>query len=370
VAEFAHFRAKNRRMLLTQPSPERPHQRVVIEAAGEELARGQGSAAGRELSEVRHNARITIREGAAFDGPFVLSNLAATVIASAGLLGDSTATVIGAMLVATLMGPILGVGLALVDFDSRLLLRALLTLIAGTLLVLAVSVLCGLLAPPMAPSSEMLSRTSPRLLDLIVALASGAICAYAVTTSRLNAAIFGVSIAVALVPPLSTAGLFIARTEWELASGAFLLAFVNMVAIQVGASVTLWLRGFHGRDGLESAPVHGVLRRQAVSLVLFTALAVTLGTHGLKLIRQRNFETQVKEIIQSELLSRPDARLVEVIFSRQGGETIATAVVRSAARFTSADVAAMEKGLPRSPQGSPVRLTLRHVEIDIVGDGS
>jgi uncharacterized membrane protein len=95
----------------------------------------------------------------------------------------------------------------------------LLALAAGAAMVLGVSVLFGLLAPPGPPSSEMMSRTSPHLLDLITALASGAVCAYAVTTPRLSAAIFGVSIAVALVPPLATAGLFIARDDWELAGG-------------------------------------------------------------------------------------------------------------------------------------------------------
>jgi len=211
-------------MLPTEPSPERPpaipavihenQQASRIEAPREELTRDR-FAADPQLSEVRRATRITIGEGASFDRPFVLSNLAATVIASAGLLGDSTATIIGAMLIATLMGPIMGIGLALVDFDSRLLWRALLTLTAGTAMVLGVSVLCGLIAPPMSPSPEMLSRTSPRLPDLIVALASGAICAYAVTTPRLNAALIGVSIAVALVPPLATAGLFIVRAEWQ-----------------------------------------------------------------------------------------------------------------------------------------------------------
>ena len=327
------------------------------------------SAAEGQLSDLRRTARIAIGEGASFDRPFVLSNLAATVIASGGLLGDSAATIIGAMLVATLMGPIMGIGLALVDFDSRLLWSSLLTLTAGTLMVVAVGVLCGLLALHLSPSSEMLSRTSPHLLDLIVALASGAICAYAVTTPRLNAAIFGVSIAVALVPPLATAGLFIARAEWELASGAFLLAFVNMVAIQVGTSITLWLRGFRGSEGLELLPVQVVLRRQAVSLVLMAALAITLGIHGLRLTRQRYFETEVKGVIQSALVSRPEARLVEMIFTTHSGQSIATAVVRSSVRFSKTEVAAIEKRLPRSPDGSPVRLTLRHVEVDIVGDG-
>jgi uncharacterized membrane protein len=201
-----------------------------------------------------------------------------------------------------------------------------------------------------------------------VALASGAICAYALTTPRLNAAVFGVAIAVALVPPLATTGLFIARREWDLAGEAFLLAFVNMVAIQVGTSATLWLRGFRGRRSGESPRVDGDLRRQAVSLVLMLALAIALGAHGLKLIRKRTFEDEVRANLQSALAVRPEARLIDTTFTARGGRVLATAVVRSPVRFTSADVAGIEKRLPPSPDGSPVRLTVRHVALDVVGD--
>jgi uncharacterized hydrophobic protein (TIGR00271 family) len=339
----------------------------TIAARSEPLDLRPGVAA--EASDRRRAIREAIRDGTSFDGPFVLSNLAATVIATAGLLGDSAATVIGAMLIATLTGPIMGVGLALVDFDNPLLWRALRTLAAGTLMVVAVAFVGGLVAPAISPTSEMFSRTSPRLVDLIVALASGAICAYALTTRRLNAAVFGVAIAVALVPPLATTGLFIARAEWELAGGAFLLAFVNMVAIQVGTSLALWLSGFHGRAVWEPRHVDVNLRRQAVSLVLMVALTLTLGNHGLKLIRQRLFQTEVRASLQSTLAFRPEARLIDLTFAARGGHTIATAVVRSPAGFTRADVAEMEKPLPRSPDGSPVRLIVRHVALDVVGDG-
>jgi uncharacterized hydrophobic protein (TIGR00271 family) len=319
------------------------------------------------MEDPRRATRTAISENAGLDGPFLLSNLAATVIAAAGLLGNSAATIIGAMLVATLMGPIMGVGLALVDFDNHLLRRALLALGAGSAMVLGVSTLLGLLAVLLPASSEMLTRTSPHLFDLITALASGAICAYAVTTPRLSAAIFGVSIAVALVPPLATAGLFLARADWELARGALLLAFVNIVAIQVGASITLWLREFPGRPRPAVRSIGPLLRRNAISLVLMAGLAITLGVHALKLIRQHNFEASVHEVVKAALVSLPGARLNEMTFTTRGDQTLAT--VRSPARFTQADVAAIALRLPRSPDGTAVRLRIRHVELDVVDEG-
>ena len=95
--------------------------------------------------------RDTIRQGAAFDRPFILRNLAATVLACAGLVGNSSTTVIGAMLVASLTGPVMGIGLALVDADQRLLRRAAATLLGGVLLVLATSALIGRSCPTSRP---------------------------------------------------------------------------------------------------------------------------------------------------------------------------------------------------------------------------
>jgi uncharacterized hydrophobic protein (TIGR00271 family) len=312
--------------------------------------------------------RASIRESAGFDRAFVLSNLAATVIACAGLLGDSSATVIGAMLVATLMGPIMGIGLALVDFDNGLLRRSLGALVGGALMVLATGILFGSLAPDAPPTHEMLARTSPRVLDLIVALASGAICAYAVASPRLSAAIVGVSIAVALVPPLATAGLFAAHAQWELAQGAFRLAFVNMVAIQVGASVALWLYGYRGMTR-GPAKLTSILRRGAVSIALMLGLVAILARHEVGLLAQQRYEAAVRETLATALAPRPEARLADLLFTQQDGRPVVVAVVRSPARFTNAEVRAIGEKLPHAPDGMTPRLRVRHVEVDIETEG-
>lgn len=313
--------------------------------------------------------RDSIRQGACFDRAFILSNLAATVIACAGLLGDSAPTIIGAMLIATLMGPIMAIGLALVDFDNRLLRQSLATLAAGALLVLTAATVLGSIAPNAAPTQEMMSRTAPRLLDLIVALVSGAICAYAVASPRLSAAIVGVSIAVALVPPLTTAGIFVARAQWALAQGAFLLTFVNIVAIQVGASIVLWLCGYRGDGRRGSASAASMLRSEAVSLLLMFGLVATLTVHGLRLIAQNNYEAGVHQTLQQALAQRPEARLNDVSFGVQRGVALVTAVIRSPVRFTSAEVAAIGARLPHAPDGSAPQLQVRHVEVDITTEG-
>jgi hypothetical protein len=98
------------------------------------------------------------------------------------------------------------------------------------------------------------------------------------------------------------------------------------------------------------------------------ALAFALGRHGLKLIRERAFEVEVRARIESALAARSEARLVDVTFAGRRGQPVATAVVRSPARFTSAEVGEIEKRLPRSPDGSRVRLTIRDVPLNVVSD--
>jgi uncharacterized hydrophobic protein (TIGR00271 family) len=134
----------------------------------------------------------------------------ASVIATAGVVADSTATVIGAMIVAPLMTPILGIVLAVALGDRSNLFRSILLVIAGAAAVIAVGWLLGQLSPvdAVAPgNSQVASRVSPRTVDLIAALATGAVGAFALVRSDVSDTLPGVAIAISLVPPLAVVGL-------------------------------------------------------------------------------------------------------------------------------------------------------------------
>ncbi|MGZ8239038.1 MAG: DUF389 domain-containing protein [Methylobacter sp.] len=124
------------------------------------------------------------------------------IIASYSLLADSAAGVIGAMLVAMLLSPIAGVSLSLVDGDNALLRQSLLSLCGGVGIVVVCAWIIGQLHPDIPAGKELLGRTHPNYLDLMIALAGGAVGAYAVITPRIVNAVVGVAIATALVPPL------------------------------------------------------------------------------------------------------------------------------------------------------------------------
>ena len=187
----------------------------------------------------------SIRENAAFTVPYVTMNALATVVACYGLFQNSTAVVIGAMIIAMLLGPISGIALALISGDNALLRKALLAEIGGAFVVLAVAFCIGKIHQHLPLTNEILARTAPNILDLMIALAGGAAGAYATVSPRLSVGLVGVAIATALVPPLATCSICLARGDTRLAFGGFLLFFANLVAIQSASTVVMFLHGYH-----------------------------------------------------------------------------------------------------------------------------
>src|SRR5690349_19204561 len=158
----------------------------------------------------------------------------AAVIATAGITSNSTATVIGAMIVAPLMTPILGTALAIVLADRRNVVRSVLMVLAGALLVVVMGYLLGLLSPVpevAATNEQVAQRVDPHLVDLIAALATGAVGAFALVRADVSDALPGVAIAISLVPPLAVVGLTLESGAPDQALGALLLFATNVAAI-------------------------------------------------------------------------------------------------------------------------------------------
>ena len=198
-----------------------------------------------------------------------------TSIASLGLIQNSIAVVIGAMLVAPLMTPLIGAGWALVQGNVALFrqsLRAMLFGVAGGFLL---GVVLGRLMPRDELTPEILARSTPDLLDLMVALVSGVAAAYAMGRRNVSAALPGVAIAAALVPPLSCVGIAVAFERPTVAMGAGILLLANLAAIILGSALTFRLIGVR-YIRLRSDPA-GWARRSLLSLVLIaTGLALPL----------------------------------------------------------------------------------------------
>ena len=180
----------------------------------------------------------------------------ATMIATLGLLSNSAATIIGAMIVAPLMGPIISAAYGLVSADYRLLERSLLTVITGTLLVIAISSMTAYAIGIRVVGIEILARTNPTLLDLGVAVSAGAAGGFSMTRKSISNAIAGVAIAVALVPPLcvlgiglglgndTAVGLGLSLGDRGIVPGSFLLFITNFVGIVISAGLVFLLQSY------------------------------------------------------------------------------------------------------------------------------
>lgn len=159
--------------------------------------------------------------------------VAAAVIASVGLNTNSPAVVIGAMLVSPLMGPIVGAGYGLAIRDRRLVSRAGRHLLISVVISLSVSTLYFMISPLQELTPELLARTRPTLLDLLVAVAAALAGVIALASVSISATLPGVAIATAIMPPLCTVGYGLATMQWRVAGGAFYLFVVNAVAISM-----------------------------------------------------------------------------------------------------------------------------------------
>lgn len=189
------------------------------------------------------------------DVPFFAVLLLSGAIATLGLVLNSTAVVIGAMLVAPLLGPLLGLSLALAVGDGRLFVQTAASVVLGAAGIVGLAALLTALLPFQTVTDEIASRTRPTTLDLGIAVFSG-LAGAVVTASRearLSASIPGVAVAVALVPPLGVAGFGLAVGQWALTRGALLLFGANLAGIVLSGMGVFFLIGMHRADVVKAA---------------------------------------------------------------------------------------------------------------------
>ncbi|MEN6350689.1 MAG: TIGR00341 family protein [Syntrophomonas sp.] len=268
------------------------------------------------------------------------------VIATFGLLANSTAVVIGAMLVAPLMGPIFGIALSLSTGDRKLLKTAIFAELVGIILAVGLPAVIGLI--PLRPDfgTEIIARTQPTIYDVLIALASGLAGAYALVDEKISPALPGVAIATALVPPLAACGLNIAAGNWILAWGAFLLFLVNFIAIEFAAASIFMLLGLVDYTGLgNGAPVKAAMKRLGVSFLILL-LATTFMTRTLiHIVQDKKLDSNIRSVMAEQLTAYAGARLSDIKFAQTANSLQIIATVITPQEFDPLRVARMEKSL-------------------------
>ena len=231
-----------------------------------------------------------------FKGPNVWILAFAIVLASVGLNVNSTAVIIGAMLVSPLMGPIIGVGLSLGTNDTDLLKSAAKTLLVMVLISLAASTLFFIVSPlDLVNPTELEARTSPTIYDVMIALFGGLAGILENSRKERGTVLSGVAIATALMPPLCTAGYGLAHLNMHFFFGALYLFIINGVFIALATFLMVKYLRFRTVTGIDEALAKK--RRNIIAVVLVVVLVPSLWS-AFNLIRDNNFERSVKAFVQ------------------------------------------------------------------------
>ncbi|MBD2342682.1 DUF389 domain-containing protein [Anabaena subtropica] len=226
------------------------------------------------------------------DISYIALIVSSCAIATFGLLSNSSAVIIGAMIIAPLMLPIRGLAFGALQGDIVLFRQGIISVGVGTLLALAIAFFLGLMVGLPSYGSEVLARSEPTLLDLGIAVAAGGISGYAKVEQKISGSLAGTAIAVALMPPICVIGLGLAKADFPLSFGATLLYLTNLLGISLSCMVTFLVAGY---TSMSQA------RRPLIwTLVMTAILLVPLGISFARLVRQ----TQLEASLRRALLNR------------------------------------------------------------------
>jgi len=276
-----------------------------------------------------------LREESRLSQNFMVLLILATMIATFGLFINSSSVIIGAMLLAPLMQPIVSLSMGVLRQDEALQINGAKTIAIGVFAVLATAGLIALFIPIERLTSEMAGRLSPTILDLFVAIVSGAAAAYAKSNEKILGSLAGVAIAVALVPPIAVAGIGIGWADWSMFSTAFLLFITNLVGIVLAAAFTFAMLGFSplrlAKKGISTwlvivalvaVPLYSSFSKMQEDIIIqktLSNLAFNVGEHDIKLthielVHRAKLDEIRCEVISTGILSKAEkVRLKEAI---------------------------------------------------------
>jgi len=271
-----------------------------------------------DLNRSKEDEQVTvdsIRNGVEFKGTNLWVLIFATFIASLGLNVNSTAVIIGAMLISPLMGPIMGVGLAVGLNDFELMKRSLKSYLVATLFSVTTATIYFSFTPLDEVQSELLARTSPTIYDVFIALVGGLAGIVALATKEKGNVIPGVAIATALMPPLCTAGFGLATGNLLYFLGAFYLYFINSVFISLATYIGVRVMHFQRKQFVDKVR-EKLVRKYIIGIAIATMCPAVYLTYNI--VRETIYHSSANNFITSEL-QFPDSQILnrEISFDKR-----------------------------------------------------
>ena len=240
---------------------------------------------------------------ATFDTPYLVLIVSSCTIATLGLLSNSAAVIIGAMVIAPLMLPIRAISFGALEGDMVLFRTGVMSLSVGTLMAIVLSCTLGWLTRLDSFGSEILARTQPTLLDLGIAVAAGGIGGYGKINPKVSSTLAGTAIAVALMPPICVIGLGLSQGNWALSQGATLLYLTNLLGIALACMVIFVLAGY--------TPLHQARNPLLGTIALTSVLLLPLGLSFTELVGNARLEHSLKKALLNRTVTFQRLELVD-----------------------------------------------------------
>lgn len=313
---------------------------------------------GRRVSpQALNHLRESLLEESSLERDYLLLILGSCAIATFGLLSNSAAVIIGAMLIAPLMLPIRGVAFGILEADKDLIQSGMKALGIGTVVAIVIAALIGGITGLPQYGSEVFSRTKPNLLDLGIAITAGALCGIAKVEPKISHTVAGTAIAVALMPPVCVVGLWLAEFHWQHALGAMLLYMTNLFGITLACMMAFMLAGY--------SPFHRARRPIQLTLVLTSLLLIPLGYSTLELVRQARLEASLRTALLDRTITFQRLALVDMRTDWLSTPPEVSLVVYAQDPVTPKQVGLLEAFVARE-MGRPFRLMFEVSRVEAV----
>jgi uncharacterized hydrophobic protein (TIGR00271 family) len=303
--------------------------------------------------------RQTARDESRLSQNYLLLIVASCIIATLGLLENSVAVIIGAMIIAPLMSPIQAFAFAALDGDAPMIRRSLLTALTGAVLAIGTSALLGVVAAAPVYGSEVVARTRPNLFDLGIAVTAGAVAGIARVRPAISSTIAGTAIAVALMPPLCVVGLNLAHLAWSAVEGALLLFGTNFLGIAAACMVVyIVAKEFRSHN-----------RTALVTTIVITALLLfPLGASSLEIAREERIEAQIRHELTTNTVTFKRVNLIDASFDWYRKPVTVRLTVNADEPVTPSQVDSLERFVQQRT-GQRVMMTMFVNQFATVTDG-
>jgi len=301
--------------------------------------------------------RVDLLEESTLNINYLVLILGSCIIATFGLLSNSAAVIIGAMIVAPLMLPIRGLAFGAVEGNVIIFRKGLVALAVGTVLAIFLACFLGALVQIPDFGSEVLARSKPTLLDLGIAIAAGGISGYAKVQPKVSATLAGTAIAVALMPPICVIGLGLSQANWSLSLGASLLYLTNLLGITLSCMLTFLMAGY--------TPLHRARKAIFWALALTAILVIPLGVSFAELIEQAQLEASLKRALLNRTITFQRVELIATDTNWLTKPPEVRLIVRSSEALTPKQVQLLEAFVEKE-MGQPFTLIFQVSQVEEV----